>query len=100
VSTVPPPVGPSRQCPIDQRPTGPAVPFLVQHLFELLLRGIEGLGAARSHDMRVRHFSREQVKETHVPMTMSDDGCLVRRRTFSGPSKRHTLNPRPGREKA
>ena len=74
------------------------MPLLVEHLRsyisqtacdrrELLFRGLKVLGAARSNDLRVRHFSREHVKATHMPksaMTMSDDGSLVRKRMFSG----------------
>ena len=34
-----------------------------------------------------------------MPMTMSDDGCLVRRKMFSDLSKRHMLNPKTWQEK-
>ena len=68
---------------------------------ELLLRGIEVLGTERWHDMLVRQFSRDHVRGTHMPksaMTMSDDASLVRKRTFSGLSKRHTLHPGASQE--
>src|SRR5487761_276561 len=90
------------------------MPFLVQHLWryitqtacdgrELLLRRIEVFSAATWHDMRVRQFSRDHVRGTHMPksaMTMSDDASLVRKRMFSGLSKCHTLHPKVSQENA
>jgi hypothetical protein len=43
------------------------------------------LGAAKSNDLHLRHFSREHMG-THMPksaMTMSNDGSFVRKKMFS-----------------
>jgi hypothetical protein len=85
------------QYPIDHEH---AVSLLVEnlrsHIFqtacdgrELLFRRFEMLGAARSNDLRVRYFSKEHAKGTHIPESaMTTDPWDVIRSI-----KRHMLHP-------
>ena len=48
------------------------------------------LGTARSHDIRVRSFSRDRQGDPHAKVGDDSDGFLVLKRIFSGLSKHHT----------